>query len=142
MPIGDLRANCQRGVTYAGVLLGVALIGVGLSVTATVWSKEVARQRKAEAEWVLAQYERALKSYYNAAPGSTMTLPESLDELLLDQRHLGLIRHLRRSYNIHCREGLGAILSYKPMATAVTLFITCSANEDPLASKHFSVAKQ
>ncbi len=114
MESGDLRVNNQRGFTYLVVLFSVAFICVGLSVTATVWTKEAERQREAEAEWVLAQYKRAVRSYYNAAPGSIQTLPDSLDELLVDRRHLGLVRHLRKIYRVPCDSADQNIANHHP----------------------------
>lgn len=133
-----LRVNGERGFTYLGVLLGVALIGVGLSVTATVWSKKADRQRKAEAEWVLAQYERALRSYYNAAPGSVKVLPADLTELLLDQRHLGTVRHLRKTYQMACDQVAVAKVQYLGKTPAVQLLLICPLNGDLLASRQVS----
>jgi len=140
MASGELRTNRQRGFTYVGVLLGVALIGVGLSVTATVWSKEAERQRKAEAEWVLAQYERALKSYYNAAPGSVKELPASLDELLSDQRHLGVLRHLRKAYTVNCCHHYAAKVIYQPKPISATLLILCPLANEPVAQREVALA--
>jgi type II secretory pathway pseudopilin PulG len=133
-----LRVKGERGFTYLGVLLGVALIGVGLSVTATVWSKEADRQREAQADWVLAQYERALRSYYNAAPGSVRVLPADLSELLLDQRHLGTVRHLRKTYLMPCDQVTVARVQYRVQAPAVRLLLTCPLNGDLLASRQVS----
>lgn len=135
MSSGDLLVNSQGGFTYMGLLLGVALIGVGLSVTATVWSKESERQRKTEAEWVLAQYEKALKSYYNSAPGSVKELPASLDELLSDQRYLGVLRHLRKKYSIDCRHHSAAKIMYQPNAGSATLLVLCPSENGPLAQR-------
>lgn len=138
MSSGELRTNRQHGFTYVGVLLGVTLIGVGLSVTATVWSKEAERQRKAEAEWVLAQYERALRSYYNAAPGSVKVLPADLSELLLDQRHLGTVRHLRKTYQMACDQATVARVQYRVQTSTVHLLLTCPLNGDLLSSRQAS----
>lgn len=138
MASGDLCINRQRGFTYMGLLLGVALIGVSLSVTATVWSKEAERQRKAEAEWVLDQYERALRSYYHAAPGSLKTPPTSLRELLSDRRHLGVVRHLRRDYAVRCDSHYAAPVTYQLRPMSATVMISCPQFESPLARREFS----
>lgn len=130
-----LRMKGHRGFTYVGVLLGVALIGVGLIVTATVWSKEAERQRKTEIEWVLTQYERALRSYYNTAPGSVKTLPTSLTELLLDQRHLRVVRHLRKNYEVICGEGQSVRVGYEPKAASATLLVVCTSGEAFMAQR-------
>lgn len=135
MPSNEPRITHQRGFTYVGILLGVAMIGLGLSVAATVWSKEAERQRKAEADWALAQYEKALMSYYNAAPGSVKTLPNSLAELLLDARHLGVVRHLRKEYTVNCNHQFTANITYQPKSTAATLLFFCPSDDGPLARR-------
>jgi type II secretory pathway pseudopilin PulG len=140
MSTGDVRVTLQRGFTYMGVLLGVALIGVGLSMTATVWSKEAERQRKAEAEWVLTQYERALRSYYNAAPGSVKVLPATVEELLLDQRQLGLLRHLRKEYTVNCNHRYTTNITYQPKSISATLLISCPLDGVPLARREVVLA--
>lgn len=139
MSSGDVRMTRQRGFTYMGVLLGVALIGVGLSVTATVWSKEAERQRRAEAEWVLTQYEMALRSYYNAAPGSVKTLPTALNELLLDQRHLGVVRHLRKDYEVICGQGQRARVMYQPKSISATLLIVCPLGDVSMPQREIAL---
>lgn len=131
----DVRVTRQRGFTYMGVLLGVALIGVGLSVMATVWGKEAERQRKAEAEWVLAQYEKALRSYYKASPGSVKTLPATLDDLLADPRHLGVVRHLRKDYEVSCSEGMMTTVQYRVSFPVVDLLLACPSDEKVLAER-------
>lgn len=137
MASGDLLVNSQRGFTYLAVLLGTALIGVGLSITATVWSKEAERQHKAEAEWALNQYERALISYYNTAPGSVKTLPNSLDELLQDKRHLGVIRHLRRFHKIGCLTGGEAQIYYAHSTSFARIYLYCPRAKNIAAREFF-----
>lgn len=140
MASNEPKTTRQSGFTYMGVLLGVALIGVGLSVTAFVWSKEAERQRKIEAEWVLAQYEKALMSYYNSAPGSVKAPPSSLAELLLDERHLGVVRHLRKEYAIHCNHQYIAKITYQPKSNSATLLAFCPLDNAPLALREVVLA--
>lgn len=122
MRIGD--QTTQRGFTYLGVLMAVALLGLGLAITATVWSKQAERQQAAEAQWVLKQYEQALRSYYFAATGSTRSMPEKLEDLLLDNRYPQPIRHLRKAYLVPCgRQRLQ--IQYERAATGGRLSASC-----------------
>ena len=87
----------QRGFTYIGVLLFLAVFGA-LSV-GVVSAGANAGQRAAEEEllWVGTQYRNAIRSYYEAGVGGrrfALTLPE----LLRDPRIPGVRRHLRRIY--------------------------------------------
>jgi type II secretory pathway pseudopilin PulG len=122
MRIGD--QTTQRGFTYLGVLMAVALLGLGLALTATVWSKQAERQQAAEAEWVLKQYEQALRSYYFAATGSTRSMPERLEDLTLDSRYPQPMRHLRKAYLVPCgRQRLQ--IQYERAATGGRLSASC-----------------
>lgn len=114
----------QRGFTYLVVLMAVALLGLGLALTATVWSKQAERQQAAEAEWVLKQYEQALRSYYFAATGSTKSMPERLEDLLLDTRTPQTMRHLRKVYQAPCgRQSLN--VRYERAAAAARVSASC-----------------
>ena len=95
----------QMGFTYIAVLLAVALVALGLSSVARVWSQVAERQRQADWAWMERQYAKAIDSYLRSSPGSVAEFPKSVDELLLDSRHLGTKRHLRKAYQPVCRGG-------------------------------------
>jgi type II secretory pathway pseudopilin PulG len=88
----------QRGFTYLGVLIAVAVLGIGLSVASEVWVTNARRQRLEELEWIGQQYVQAIGSDYESSPGRVKTYPKSLQELLEDHRFLTKRRHLRRMY--------------------------------------------
>ncbi|MEO3715586.1 type II secretion system protein [Roseateles flavus] len=90
--------NGQRGFTYLGVLLAVALIGLGLSLASEVWSTTARRQRQVQLEWVGQQYAQAIGSYYESTPGRVKAFPRSIDDLLDDKRVPFARRHLRQPY--------------------------------------------
>lgn len=119
------KRNALLGFTYVGVLCGVALIGLSLGGAAQLASKQVERQRAAQADWVLLQYKLALLSYYKAAPGAERRMPVALEDLLIDRRYLGVVRHLRRLYEVPCGDGARAALSYVPRINAAELRATC-----------------
>lgn len=94
MPSGSAD---QAGFTYLGVLLLIAVTGIALSSTVTLWSTQGLRDRERDLLWVGTQYAQALRSYYRESPGLAQ-YPQTLDELLEDPRYPGIKRHLRRLY--------------------------------------------
>lgn len=92
------RAKRERGFTYLGLLLVIAIIGIGLTAASEVWVTTSRSQKMAELEWVAAQFTQAIGSYYAASPGSVKVYPTSLEDLLEDKRYLTVRRHLRTVY--------------------------------------------
>lgn len=88
----------QRGFTYLGMLLVIALVGLGLAVGSELWSKTAQRQRNEQQLWAGLQIQQAIGSYYESAPGGAKRFPQSLTDLLNDQRFPTVRRHLRQVY--------------------------------------------
>jgi type II secretory pathway pseudopilin PulG len=85
-----------RGFTYLGVLLVVAIQGAALAAAATVWHTLNKREKEAELLFIGHQFRQAIGSYYRSTPGGVGQYPKRLEDLLLDPRHTGTVRHLRR----------------------------------------------
>lgn len=92
------RRARQRGFTYLGVLLAVALIGLGLTMAAEVWTTVAHRQKLEQLEFAGQQIAQAIGSYYESTPGPAKEYPRSLDDLLEDRRSPAVRRHLRQIY--------------------------------------------
>jgi type II secretory pathway pseudopilin PulG len=91
--------RAQRGFTYLGLLLAVALLGSGLAATGSLWSVHAQREREAELLFAGDQIRQAVKRYYEDVPlGQRHRFPQRLDDLLLDRRWPTVRRHLRRIY--------------------------------------------
>lgn len=90
--------DSQRGFTYLVVLFAVALIGLALAGTATVWTTAAKRVREQELLWVGGQFRLAIQRYYLQGPGGVQMYPQSLEELLEDHRWPEPRHHLRRIY--------------------------------------------
>ena len=74
-----MSGSSERGYVLFGVLVGVTLVGVGLSAAVILWSQVVQREREAELLFRGEAVVRALERFQQDRPG---TLPETLDELV------------------------------------------------------------
>ncbi|MCW2271417.1 hypothetical protein D3C77_01310 [compost metagenome] len=95
MPSGSAA---EAGYTYLGVLLLIAVTGIVLGSTVTLWSTVAQRERERDLLWVGTQYAQALRSYYRSSPGLAQ-YPQTLEELLEDPRYPNPKRHIRQLYS-------------------------------------------
>ena len=93
-----LSSRQEAGFTYLWTLALLAIGSISLMVVGPMWAHEVQRERERDLLRVGILYVQAIESYYRVSLG-TKSLPMSLDQLVLDQRFVGTIRHLRRIYN-------------------------------------------
>lgn len=88
----------SHGFTYIGLLIFIALMGIALAGTGTIWHTQVRREKERELLFVGDQFRRAIGRYYERSPGADRRFPPSLDDLLHDPRFAATERHLRRVY--------------------------------------------
>lgn len=88
----------ERGFTYIGVLLLVAIMGAVLAGTAVVWRTMSQRDKERELLFVGHEFRRAIGLYYERSPGGMKQYPKKLEDLLLDRRQTGVARYLRKIY--------------------------------------------
>lgn len=88
----------ERGFTYIGVLLLVALMGAVLASTATVWRTMSQRDKERELLFAGHEFRKAIGLYFERTPGGAKQYPKTLDDLLLDRRQANVARYLRRIY--------------------------------------------
>jgi type II secretory pathway pseudopilin PulG len=88
----------QRGFTYLGLLILVAIIGMVGAAALKVDTLLGRAQAERELLEVGAVFSEALRSYAAATPRGQPTQPPSLQELLKDPRVPGLRRHLRKVF--------------------------------------------
>lgn len=102
----------QRGVAFLGLLIVVAVMGVAMGATATVWQQAQQREKERELLFIGMQYRQAIRSYYEQSTG-TKTYPATLAVLLRDERMPSIRRHLRRPYRdpLTNADGWGLVLS-------------------------------
>jgi type II secretory pathway pseudopilin PulG len=92
------RGSTQRGFTYIGLLLALAILAAGLSEAGVVWHTETQRAKEAELLFIGAEFKRAISGFYDATPGPVKQLPKRLEDLLRDTRYPTVRRHLRKIY--------------------------------------------
>lgn len=88
----------QSGITYIGILILVAIMGITAAATVELWRTGRKREREAELLFVGNQYRQAIGRYYAQSPGSGRAFPNSLQDLLQDPRVAGTKRHLRKLF--------------------------------------------
>jgi type II secretory pathway pseudopilin PulG len=87
----------SQGFTYLGLLIAVAVMGIGLALIGDVWSTTVKRERERELLFVGAQFRQAIGRYYEGSPG-VKQFPRTLEDLLQDNRFPVVKRYLRKVY--------------------------------------------
>jgi len=93
-----VRARRHAGFTYVGLLIAVAVLGVGLAAIGQVWRTAAAREKERELLFIGNEYRTAIMNYYAATPAGLVRYPRTLQDLLEDRRTRALKRHLRRIY--------------------------------------------
>jgi type II secretory pathway pseudopilin PulG len=88
----------ERGFTYIGILIAIAVMGIGLAAVGAVTHTAQMREKERELLFVGDQFRRAIAMYYERAPGGIRTYPKKLEDLLLDTRYPSVHRHLRKIY--------------------------------------------
>lgn len=89
---------CERGFTYIGLMILIAVMGVVLAAGGEVWHTAQQREREQELLFVGDQFRHAIDSYYENTPGQGRRYPLSLEELLQDPRYPDKRRYLRKIY--------------------------------------------
>lgn len=88
----------QQGFTYLAVIFMVAVVGIILAATGTMWSSVKTRDDVDQLRFVGEQFRRAIGSYYEQSPGGAKHYPRRLEDLLKDDRYAVPKRHLRQIY--------------------------------------------
>lgn len=99
MPMGFSLRRAQSGFSYLWLLLLVGLMGLGLSVASDIYSTVAKREREKELMAIGRQFQEAIRRYREfRTDGARREYPASLDDLLLDPRSPGKLRHLRKVF--------------------------------------------
>lgn len=79
----------QRGFTYLGLLILIAVLSVATLATLEVGQLASRRQAEDELLFIGHEFEQALRSYMDSTPAGQRPYPASLQDLLKDNRHPG-----------------------------------------------------
>lgn len=93
-----VRPRRQAGFTYVGLLIAVAVLGVGLAATGQVWRTAAAREKERELLFAGNEYRKAIMNYYAGTQAGVVRFPRTLQDLVEDHRMPMMRRHLRRLY--------------------------------------------
>lgn len=85
----------ESGFVYLWALFSVVLAGIVMAGTVQVWQIKSQRAKEAELLFIGEEFRRAIMSYYNSG---TKQYPDSLEDLLKDERSPNIKRHLRKIY--------------------------------------------
>jgi type II secretory pathway pseudopilin PulG len=86
-----------RGFAYIALLVAIIIIGISLGAAGKYWSNVMLRDKEEELLFRGEQYRMAIERYVSAVPGSQV-YPQSIDDLLKDNRTATGKRHLRQKY--------------------------------------------
>jgi type II secretory pathway pseudopilin PulG len=81
-----MRSGRTNGFVYIGLLIGLAIIGIGLGAVSEVWTQSRQREREQELLFVGNQFRQAITMYYLGSPPANRRFPMQIEELLEDVR--------------------------------------------------------
>lgn len=81
-----MRSGKATGFIYIGLLIGLAIIGIGLGAVSDVWTQSRQRERERELLFVGNQIRQAITMYYLGSPPANRRFPMQFEELLEDVR--------------------------------------------------------
>jgi type II secretory pathway pseudopilin PulG len=92
------HSRAAGGFTYIGLLIYIALMGVGLALAGQMWHTAAIREKERELLFIGGEFQRALESYARRKTDPANTHPKALADLLEDRNQLPPQRYLRRIY--------------------------------------------
>ena len=92
------RTARQRGYILVVTMFMAFMVAVLMIALTRWWQAEARREKERELLWVGSQFRSALASYAVATPAGASPRPETLTELLRDERGGTVRRHMRRMY--------------------------------------------
>lgn len=134
----QIGSKFQLGFTYIGLLMVIAIAGIGMAGVGIVWSQDMQREREKELLFIGVEYRKAIGSYYENGLG-TKQFPASLEDLMLDRRLPTIKRHIRKLYadpmmiNAESKKSWGLIMQQGQIVGVHTL-----SEEKPIKKSGFN----
>ncbi|EJL90073.1 hypothetical protein PMI16_01880 [Herbaspirillum sp. CF444] len=88
----------EDGFTYLALLFFVAIFSASIAGTGVLWSTAQQREKERELLFIGNAFRNAIGVYYQKTPGIIKRYPNSLNDLLKDNRQLVTSRYLRKIY--------------------------------------------
>jgi hypothetical protein len=88
--------GAQVGVMYLALLLFIALTSVAGLKVAQAFSFQIARDVEQDLLSAGREFKDAIGTYYESSPGTLKVYPATFDDLVKDERFLGVRRHMRK----------------------------------------------
>lgn len=85
----------ENGFVYLWALFAVVLAGIVMAGTGQMWQTKSQRDKEAELMFIGEEFRKAIMSYHNSG---TKQYPDSLEDLLKDERSPNIKRHIRKIY--------------------------------------------
>lgn len=134
------RAKLQNGFTYLGLLAFVAIMGISLAGAGVIWRTVQQREKEQELLFIGGEFRRAIGAYYEKTPGPVKKYPQSLEDLLTDDRQLVAKRYLRKIY-VDPMTGKGQWGMVNAPAGGV-MGVHSLSEDEPLKSGNFGAANK
>lgn len=94
-PWKNSMPRLEHGFVYLWALFSVVLAGIVMAGTGQMWQTKSQREKEAELMFIGEEFRKAIMSYHSSG---TKQYPESLEDLLKDERSPNIKRHLRKIY--------------------------------------------
>ncbi len=92
------RLAYAAGFTYIGLLMMIAISGIGLAALGQAWHTASQRDKEQELLFVGLQFSQAISRYHESTPSPIKQYPPTLAALLDDRRGPKPARHLRKIF--------------------------------------------
>jgi len=134
-PKFQYRSGRSAGFTYIALLAIIVIIGISLGAAGKYWQNVMIRDKEEELLFRGDQYRRAIEHYFFALPGNPQ-YPQSIDDLLTDNRTAVGKHYLRRKYKDPV-EGKYFTEIRDPLSNRI-IGVHSGSNKKPLKHANFS----
>ena len=124
----------KDGFTYLVLLAAIIIIGISMGAAGKYWQNILQREKEEELLFRGDQYVKAIERYYSS--GAQQMYPQSIDDLLKDNRTATGKRYLRQKYKDPITGEDFVEFRDKTKANRIT-GVYSSSNKEPLKQSNF-----